>query len=118
MGDGRPLRRRRRYGTPLRKQCHSLQLMLRLQTTSAMKSFFLAMALYPDIQRRAQAEVDRAVGGCGTRLPTADDQPALVYLDAIIKEVLRWAPVAELGTPSFIRDLDLCVCRHVLIWPA
>jgi cytochrome P450 len=62
---------------------------------SAMTSFFLLMSLYPDVQKRAQAEVDQVVGR--DRLPTLDDQNALVYISALIKEVIRWGPVAPLG---------------------
>jgi cytochrome P450 len=60
-----------------------------------MTSFFLLMSLYPDVQKRAQAEVDQVVGR--DRLPTLDDQNALVYISALIKEVIRWGPVAPLG---------------------
>lgn len=45
------------------------------------------MLLYPDIQRKAQAEVDRVVGK--DRLPDFSDEPALPYVTALVKEVLR-----------------------------
>lgn len=54
------------------------------------------MTLYPDVQKRAQDEIDRVVGK--DRLPSIDDQDELVYVGALIKEVLRFAPVAPLGT--------------------
>ncbi|TDL25716.1 cytochrome P450 [Rickenella mellea] len=73
-------------------------------TTSAMKTFFLAMALNPSIQRRAQAEVDEITGS--TRLLTPDDIPALPFVDAILKECVRWAPVAELGLPHRVTRDD------------
>lgn len=53
------------------------------------------MVRYPEIQRRAQAEVDKVVGT--ERLPTLEDQDKLVYVNAILKEALRLAPVAPLG---------------------
>jgi len=55
----------------------------------------LAMALYPDVMRKAQLEIDVVVGG--GRLPTFADAPKLPYLRAMVKEVLRWRPVTPLG---------------------
>jgi len=51
------------------------------------------MTLYPEIQRKAQDEVDRVVGD---RLPGAADLPNLPYFHAIISEILRWNPIASL----------------------
>jgi len=53
------------------------------------------MTLYPDVQRRAQAEIDEVVGN--HRLPTLADKEHLPYVCAVVKEVLRFAPVARLG---------------------
>jgi cytochrome P450 len=53
------------------------------------------MTLYPDVQKRAQDEIDSVVGD--GRLPSMEDQDKLVYTGALIKEVLRFAPVAPLG---------------------
>jgi len=63
-----------------------------------MSSFFLAMSLYPEVQAQAQAEMDRVVGQ--GRLPSWDDHDSLPYLEALVKEVLRWNPVAPLGSCS------------------
>lgn len=60
-----------------------------------MLSFVHLMALHPDVQRKAQAEVDSVVGPHGT--PRCGDNTKLVYLLAVLKEVLRYAPVANLG---------------------
>ncbi|KDN35871.1 hypothetical protein RSAG8_11233, partial [Rhizoctonia solani AG-8 WAC10335] len=61
------------------------------------ETFFLAMALYPDIQRRAQEEIDRVctVYGDGNtrRLPTIDDRQALPFTWAIYQECLRWGVI-------------------------
>ncbi len=54
---------------------------------SALGSFFLAMVLYPEIQRKAQAEVDRVIGR--DRLPDFSDEPSIPYVTALVKEVLR-----------------------------
>jgi cytochrome P450 len=60
-----------------------------------METFILAMTLYPEVQRKAQAEIDRVVGN--SRLPDYSDQDELPYVDAVLKEVLRWHPVTPLG---------------------
>ena len=56
------------------------------------------MTLNPDIQKRAQAEVDRLLGRSWERLPTFADRPHLPYVNAIVLEVLRWNPAVPLGT--------------------
>ena len=60
-----------------------------------MSVFMLAMALYPDVMRKAQHEIDIVVGR--GRLPTFSDAPNLPYLRAMVMEVLRWRPVGPLG---------------------
>lgn len=64
------------------------------QTVSVLTTFIFLMALYPDVQSRAQSEIDRLVSD---RLPTFDDYGSLPYIIAIIKEVIRWGPVVPLG---------------------
>jgi len=60
------------------------------------------MALYPEVQKRAQTDIDQLVSN---RLPTFDDFDSLPYIRAIIKEVLRWGPVVPLGLPhSVLKD--------------
>ncbi|KAB8261239.1 cytochrome P450 [Aspergillus pseudonomiae] len=65
-------------------------------TVSTMSSFFLVMALFPEAQRKAQAEIDRVVGP--DRLPSFQDRENLPYIDAMVKEILRWHPVLPMGT--------------------
>lgn len=55
----------------------------------------LAMVLYPKVLKRGQEEIDNVVGR--ERLPNYEDQSNLPYVDAIVKEVLRWRPVTPLG---------------------
>ncbi|EJD00102.1 cytochrome P450 [Fomitiporia mediterranea MF3/22] len=72
-------------------------------TTSTVKTFFLMMCLYPDIQRRAQDELDRVVGN--DRLPTLTDRAHLPFINNVISEILRWAPPSPMGLPhSATRD--------------
>ncbi|KAI9457534.1 cytochrome P450 [Russula earlei] len=53
--------------------------------------------LHPDIQKMAQQELDAVTKR--ERLPTFEDRPALPFVDAICKEVLRWRPVVPLAIP-------------------
>ncbi|KAJ3565002.1 hypothetical protein NPX13_g7650 [Xylaria arbuscula] len=63
-------------------------------TSSTMYGFACAMVLFPEAQKRAQAEIDEIVG---SRLPTLDDEFSLPYIRACVKESLRWMPVASIG---------------------
>ena len=65
------------------------------KTVSALETFFLAMALYPEAQRTAHAEIDAVLGD--SRLPDFSDEEKLPYVGAVLKEVLRWHPVVPLG---------------------
>ena len=67
-----------------------------LQTVSAMLTFFHAMILNPPVLKTAQEEIDRVIGP--DRLPTLADRHSLPYIDAILKETLRWQNVAPGGT--------------------
>ena len=62
-----------------------------------MQGAFLAMSLYPEAQRKAQEELDRIVGR--GRLPDFGDLDSLVYINAVVKESLRWHNVVPLGIP-------------------
>ncbi|KAI8982787.1 CyP450 monooxygenase [Trametes punicea] len=66
-------------------------------TFSSVLAFFLAMVNYPDVQRKAQAELDAVVGP--HRLPNFDDRDSLPYINAMVKECLRWHVVVPLGIP-------------------
>ncbi|KZV89549.1 cytochrome P450 [Exidia glandulosa HHB12029] len=66
-------------------------------SVSATYTFFLLMTLYPEIQARAQAEIDAVIGP--DALPTWADRERLPYVDALIKEMMRWAPVAPQALP-------------------
>ncbi len=60
------------------------------------------MVLYPEVQRKAQAEIDEVVGK--GRLPVFSDEEELPYVQAVLKEVLRWHPVAPLCTFASASD--------------
>jgi cytochrome P450 len=55
------------------------------------------MALHPEVQTKAQEELDRVLGP--NKLPTFEDRSKLPYIDAMVKESLRWHPVAPMGIP-------------------
>ncbi|PIL25709.1 cytochrome P450 [Ganoderma sinense ZZ0214-1] len=77
-----------------------------VETVAAvMHTFFLTMLLYPDVQARARRELEAVVGT--HRLPTFDDLGAVPYIDALIKEVLRWAPIVRLDLPRRLREGDV-----------
>ncbi|OAL31259.1 hypothetical protein AYO20_08314 [Fonsecaea nubica] len=63
-------------------------------TSSTLYGFIQAMLLYPEAQKKAQEEIDTAVGD---RLPTMDDESKLQYVRACMKEALRWMPTTILG---------------------
>ncbi|KAG0707020.1 cytochrome P450 [Suillus ampliporus] len=76
-------------------------------TTSALHVFLLAMILYPEVQARAQAEIDSVIGEALERLPDWDDRASMPYIDAVIQETLRWFPVVPLGIPHATLNEDV-----------
>ncbi|KAJ3566173.1 hypothetical protein NP233_g7167 [Leucocoprinus birnbaumii] len=54
-------------------------------TSSGIGTFFLAMVLYPEIQKKAQEELDRVLGH--GHLPEFGDRGRLPYLEAVVKEL-------------------------------
>lgn len=53
------------------------------------------MATNPEIQKKAQTEIDTVVGTL--RLPEFKDRDSLPFVEALYREVLRWRPVLPLG---------------------
>ncbi|KAI0333738.1 CyP450 monooxygenase [Cubamyces sp. BRFM 1775] len=75
-------------------------------TFSTLQAFFVAMVLHPEVQRRAQAELDSVVGP--HRLPEYEDRPRLPYINALMKELLRWHVTLPIGIPhKTVRDIEL-----------
>ncbi|KAF3910624.1 hypothetical protein ABW21_db0204541 [Orbilia brochopaga] len=73
-------------------------------TVAALGFFFLAMMLYPDVQRKAREEIDRVIGN--GRLPGFEDRPDLPYIEAVVKETLRWVPIVPMGVPHTTDEED------------
>ena len=51
------------------------------------------MVCYPEVQKKAQAELDNVLNG---RLPEYSDIFSLPYLSALVKEVIRYAAIYNL----------------------
>ncbi|EAU83008.2 cytochrome P450 [Coprinopsis cinerea okayama7 len=100
-------------------------------TVSAIISFILLMALYPEVQWKAQNEVSGAVGKHRSSITAADSEEhgppssrehhpdqtpsfdislseihQMPYLNAILKELLRFAPVGNLALPHRVLQDD------------
>ena len=74
-----------------------------VETTASIMQWFSALIpAYPEIQRLAQAELDRVVGR--DRLPTIEDEKNLPYCHAIVKEIERCHNPFWLGTPHVASD--------------
>ncbi|KAI0742289.1 CyP450 monooxygenase [Daedaleopsis nitida] len=68
-------------------------------TSSTLQFFYVAMWLNPEVQRKAQAELDAVVGP--HRLPVHADRDSLPYISAIVRECLRWHPVLPFAVPHY-----------------
>lgn len=73
-------------------------------TVSALNTFLVAMSLYPEVQAKARAELDRVVGD---RLPLLSDRKELPYITAIVQEILRWVPPFPNGLPHRLMEEDI-----------
>jgi cytochrome P450 len=62
------------------------------------------MVAHSEIQKRAQDELDTIVGR--SRTPAFADAPNLPYIQALVKESLRWRPVVPLGLPHTTTEDD------------
>ncbi|KAI0056482.1 cytochrome P450 [Artomyces pyxidatus] len=80
-------------------------------TVSGISTFFLMMATHPEVQAKAQAELDRVLGP--GRLPTFEDRASLPYLEAVIKEVLRFHPPTPLGIAHRLSEDDVVGGYHL-----
>ncbi|KAH7922956.1 cytochrome P450 [Leucogyrophana mollusca] len=73
--------------------------------SSTLLSLILALLLYPEVQKKACAEIDAVVGP--DRLPSFEDRPSLPYIEAILREIMRWNPVGPLGVPHSTNTSDI-----------
>ncbi|KAA1470231.1 cytochrome P450 [Dentipellis sp. KUC8613] len=73
-------------------------------TVTVLNSFVLAMVLNPEVQRKAQEEIDAIIPP--DRVPTLDDYRDLPYIAAVIKEVYRWLVPVPNGLPHAVMEDD------------
>ena len=55
--------------------------------------------LYPEVLKKAQAEIDSVLGTQADTAPGFRHLEQLPYSVALVKEVFRWMPVAPVGGP-------------------
>ncbi|KAF4422100.1 O-methylsterigmatocystin oxidoreductase [Fusarium acutatum] len=83
-------------------------------------AFFTAMLIYPNIQKKAQEEIDRVIGD--SHLPSFTNKPNLPYITAIAQEVLRWHTLAPMGFPHMTTEDDTYrgyfIPKNTLLFPA
>lgn len=72
-----------------------------------MNCFVMALLCFPDVGRKIREEVDRVCGCKAERLPSVKDMPAMPYLCATVKEILRWRPTVPIVPQhQLIQDLE------------
>ena len=76
---------------------HFRDILTTVQTVSSLMTFFLAMTVSPEAQKKGQEEIDRVIGN--DRIPVIADRDKLPYIEAMVKEVHRWHPVLPMGLP-------------------
>ncbi|KAG8981362.1 hypothetical protein FRB93_008728 [Tulasnella sp. JGI-2019a] len=72
-------------------------------TSATLSGFILAMLLHPDVQSRAQAEIDRVAGDL---LPSLASRASMPYMNALLTEILRWNPSVPIGIPHNVKQDD------------
>ncbi|OCH95899.1 cytochrome P450 [Obba rivulosa] len=78
---------------------------------STVLTFVYAMMAHPDKQRLAQEDLDKVVGG--DRLPVVADREKLPYVDAVIKETMRWSPAVPMGFPRCLTEDEFYNGFHI-----
>ena len=71
-------------------------------SAAVLTSFIQAMVTWPDVQKKAQSELDAVIGE--DRVPDFSDYEKLPYVAAIVKESMRWRPVAPLSVPHALSE--------------
>ncbi|PSR97714.1 hypothetical protein PHLCEN_2v4272 [Hermanssonia centrifuga] len=87
-------------------------------TASVPAVAYNAMLLNPEIQRKAQQQLDKVVGP--HRLPDFSDQSSLPYISAICKEVYLWfilCRVMEFNLIFIGAEMAACSSSRFDLWP-
>jgi cytochrome P450 len=74
-------------------------------SASVMNSCIQAMTHWPEVQMKAQAEIDAVVGE--NRSPSWSDYANLPYISSVVKESMRWRTVAPLAFPHCLSQGNL-----------
>ncbi|KAL1689520.1 cytochrome P450 [Schizophyllum commune] len=77
----------------------------KIYTADAIAIFIFAIVNYPEVQARAQAELDAVVGP--DRLPDLADRKDLPYVERIMQETFRFWPTSPLGAPHKSTEDDV-----------
>ena len=64
------------------------------------------MVCYPEVQKKAQTELDNVLDG---KLPEHNDISSLPYLSALVKEVIRYAAIRSSFQELFIHSKRVCL---------
>ncbi|KAK7206979.1 putative cytochrome P450 oxidoreductase [Myxozyma melibiosi] len=73
-------------------------------TAAQLLTLILAFATHPEVQTKARKQIDALCGP--DRVPRFSDFKDLPYVNQVIKEGLRWRPVAVTGLPHRVRQDD------------
>lgn len=90
-----------------------------MKTHTSVLVFLIGVMQNPAAQKKAQDELDEVIGR--DRMPTLEDRAQLPYVDAIIKEIMRWRPAFPLGIPRRVDKDDeyagYCIPADSIIIP-
>merc|ERR1712225_124278 len=78
--------------------------------SSPIQGWVVAMAMYPEWQKKAQDEVDAV---CGERMPTSEDIQKLPIVRALIRETFRWRSPVPFGVPHMLTEDDVYEGYHI-----
>ncbi|KAF9228921.1 cytochrome P450 [Gyrodon lividus] len=96
---------RSEYATALKHAATTAFLASVETTSSSLVVFTLAMVQNPHVWKRAQAEIEAVIGM--ERLPGFDDRSSLPYVEAVLRETIRWQPAVPLGVPHATTSSDI-----------
>ncbi|RXG58625.1 cytochrome P450 2L1 [Armadillidium vulgare] len=89
-------------------------------TSSTFRWTILYLIKYPEIQKKVHDEIDKALPR--DRLPSLLDKDQLVYMQAVINEVLRVNPIAMFGLyHAFDKDIEIngnCIPKDAIVLPS
>ncbi|KAF7346446.1 Cytochrome P450 [Mycena sanguinolenta] len=74
-------------------------------TTATLMVSVMALAMHPEVVRKAQAELD-AVVGLGS-LPGFEHRSELPYCEAVVREIFRWRPITPVAIAHATHEDDV-----------